>query len=150
MVGSAYLQQPLCQYNLRGQMLYSWPEEDRVRDCAVSPDGHYLVVASTSRTLYVYNLTKRQKLHQVTFESELTCVSIDRHSKYILLNRGTQVALIDIETAEIAKKYSHDSNTNRRYIFRSRFGGADDRFVITGSEGAFSFFFSLHIRKTSV
>lgn len=116
-------------------MVYSWSEEDRVRDCAISADGNYLVVAATSRTLYVYDMPGQRKLHQLSFDAELTCVSISRDSKTILLNRDNQIIMIDLDTAEILKKFSHGNNTNRRYIFRSRFGGANDRFVITGSEG---------------
>ena len=105
-------------------------------DLALSPDGQRLVVLSPPRDkqLTVYNFITWEEEYKLDFQTELTCVTISRDSKYMLLNLvANEIQLIDITTAELVRIYR--GQKQGEYVIRSTFGGADDNLVISGSEG---------------
>ena len=64
----------------------------------------------------------------------MTCVSISRDSKYMLINMAdNEIQLIDIESAEIVRRFL--CHKQDEFIIRSCFGGADENLIISGSEG---------------
>ena len=64
----------------------------------------------------------------------MTCISISRDSRYMLINMAeNEVQLIDIETADLVRRFLGQRQSE--FIIRSAFGGADENLIISGSEG---------------
>ena len=67
----------------------------------------------------------------------MTCISISRDSRYMLVNMAeNEVQLIDIETADVVRRFLGQRQSE--FIIRSAFGGADENLIISGSEGMYS------------
>lgn len=137
MTGSLDVQSQLCLWSVKGETLYSWTGDYRVRDCAISADGRRLIAISTDNRIFVYNLLTHEEEYCIKLHMDLTCINISRDSKYILVNMSSSVVqLLDIETAEVVQQYLGQKQGN--YIIRSTFGGASENFVVSGSEGVYS------------
>ena len=142
--GSLDRDDQLCQWDLAGHNLYHWPLDCRIQDMAVSNDGKRLVViAAFSTDVHVFNFETREKEYSFSSPGRMTCVSISRDSRYMLISMAdSEVHLYDIETAEIIRKYS--GKRQGEYIIRSAFGGSDENMVLSGSEGKPFLLLSFH------
>jgi WD repeat-containing protein 26 len=106
----------------------------RAQDCAISPDGQRLVVVDSEKHLYVFNFHTYEKEYVQAFPATLTCVTVTRDSRHILVNLSSgEIQLLDIETGDPIRTF--DGQEQGRYIIRSCFGGAAENFVLSGSEG---------------
>ncbi|PGH07060.1 hypothetical protein AJ80_08073 [Polytolypa hystricis UAMH7299] len=131
--GSLDSQSQLCHWGIRGQALYTWPGNYRVRDCAISPDGQRLIAISTEKKIYVYNFVTRDEVYSISLKLDLTCINISHDSRYMLVNMSdSEVQLLDIETADVVRQFAGQKQGN--FIIRSTFGGAAENFVVSGSE----------------
>lgn len=127
----------LCLWNLKGNQLYTWPTDYRIQDCAISPNGQHLVTISSERQIFVYNFVTREQLYCIVLKTKMTCVSISKDSRYMLINMADgEVQLIEIESAEITRRFL--GQKQREFVIRSSFGGADENLIISGSEGTSS------------
>ncbi|KAK4204252.1 WD40-repeat-containing domain protein [Triangularia verruculosa] len=123
----------LCQWDLSGNLLYTWTRHHRTEDLALSPDGHWLVAMDDQCALHVYNVPRREHDWDVYVESRLTSVSVSQDSRYILVNTVEDEAqLYEIETREMVQKYK--GHSGGQVIIRASFGGANENFVVSGSE----------------
>ncbi len=102
---------------------------------AISNDGKKLVIVSAATTdVIVFNFETREREYSFSCPEKMTCVSISRDSRYMLISMaGSEVHLYDIETAEIIRKYS--GKQQGEFVIRSAFGGSDENMIISGSEG---------------
>ena len=117
--------------------LHTWSGGFRAQDCAISADGEKLVVIDSDKHLYVYNFHTYEQEYLFTFPFKATSVTISQDSKYMLVNlTSEEVHLLDIRTAELIRKFEGQKQGN--FIIRSSFGGADENFIVSGSEGAYS------------
>lgn len=139
-IGSQDDQHGLGLYDFAGNCLYNWSEPRlRVNALAVSPDGHRLV-ALLARRILVYDLDSRQKINEYTISgiTNFTSVSSSRDSKYMLVsafgNEGGAIKLMHIDTGTVLQTY--EGHKHSRDVIRSAFGGADENFVISGSENS--------------
>lgn len=117
--------------------MYRWTGS-RVYDLVITPNGRRLAAICTQKKLHVYNFVTREKEYEIQMVSELTCISVSKDSRYILMNMGTglqEVHLMDLATAEVVRKFS--GQKQKEFMIRSCFGGADENFVVSGSEGSF-------------
>lgn len=131
-------------------MVHSWQVDYRVQDCVVSPNGQRLVVISNESQIFVYNFITREEEYSILLKDKMTCISISKDSRYMLINMAPkfkpmdkesdkeigvpcEIQLIDIETAEITRRFL--GQYQGHYIIRSSFGGADENIVLSGSEG---------------
>lgn len=95
-----------------------------------------MVTISSEKQITIYNFVTKEEEYSMLLRSKMTCVSISRDSRYILVNMADdEVQLIDIETAEIVRRFLGQKQEN--FIIRSCFGGADENLIISGSEGTF-------------
>lgn len=136
--GSHDLQASLCIWNLNGDHIHSLSGEYRVQDCAITPDGARLVVISTvtdkKTRIHVYNFKTREEEYSIPLKVELTCLSVTRDSRYMLINRSdSEVQILDIATAEVVQRFVGQKQGN--FVIRSTLGGAAENFVVSGSEG---------------
>ncbi len=134
--GSLGRQSQLCLWDLHGRSVYSWATNYRIQDCAISPDGQRMVTISPDRQIFVYNFVTREEEHSIMLKSKMTCLSISRDSKHMLINMAdNEIQLIEIETAQIVQRFLGQKQGD--FVIRSAFGGADENLVISGSEGQF-------------
>ncbi|KAK4451888.1 WD40-repeat-containing domain protein [Podospora aff. communis PSN243] len=131
--GSFDKEKSLCQWNLEGNRLYTWTKKHRTEDLAVSPDGHWLVAMDERNWLHVYNFVTRELEYEWDLKVRPTSISISQDSRFLLVNKTDgEAQLIDITTRDAIQKYRGHSGGD--YTIRSGFGGANESFVISGSD----------------
>jgi WD repeat-containing protein 26 len=125
----------LIKWDMSYEKIYHWKEDNlRVNDIAISPDGNRLVVVLESR-IFVYNYKTHQKLSDWRLDDvKLTSVKIHQDSKSMLISMNTsKIHLMKIDNGDVLQTFS--GHTQAEYIIRSSFGGANETFVVSGSEG---------------
>jgi WD40 repeat protein len=125
----------LSVWDLNEEMIYKWKEDKmRVYDLSLSPDGQRLVVLTVS-SIVVYNFVTRDKLAEYAFEDvKMTSVNISADSKLMLVSMNeNKIHLMHIESGEVLQSFSGQKQSE--YMIRSAFGGANQSFVVSGSEG---------------
>ncbi|KAF4628889.1 hypothetical protein G7Y89_g9261 [Cudoniella acicularis] len=124
----------LCQYNLNGELIYDWGRSHRIEDLAVSPNGHRLVAMSCDNHLHVYNFVTRELEYELDLKVQLSSVSISQNSRFLLVNtKDGQTRMLDLDTRESVRNFQSNDKGGTNVI-RAGFGGANESFVITGSE----------------
>ena len=89
---------------------------------------------SPDRQIFVYNFITREEEYSLRLKTDLTCVSISRDSRYMLVNMAdNELQLIDINSAEIVRRFLGQKQGT--FVVRSAFGGGDENLIISGSEG---------------
>ncbi len=134
-LGSFDKDRALCQWNLHGERVGSFSTKHRTESLALSPNGHWLVAMDNESHVYIYNAVTRELEYEIELESRPTSLSISQDSGYLLVNRQDgEIHLYDIANrGNPVRKYQ--GITGGDYVIRSSFGGADESFVISGSEG---------------
>lgn len=136
--GSLDRSSQLCLWRLNGNRLHRWDTDYRIQDCAISPDGKRLVTISSECQIFIYNFITKEELRCLTFKTKMTCISISKDSKYMLVNMADgEVQLLEIETKESTTQVTRRflGQKQKEFVIRSSFGGADENLVISGSEG---------------
>lgn len=134
-LGSLDSNHPLRLYDVSGTKVYQWKEDHlRVVDLAISPDGQYLV-ALLKRRVQVYDLITRQKVQEYKLDAAmLTSVSISKDNATMLISMNeNKIQMMDIRTGECLQTF--EGQKHMQYVVRSGFGGANENFVVSGSEG---------------
>ncbi|KAK2048898.1 WD domain-containing protein [Colletotrichum somersetense] len=120
-------------WSTSGEMLCEWGKKHRVQDLCGSPDGHWLVAVDDAQKIHVYNAFTRELEYEMEVKSRPTCVSISEDSRHLLLNKKDgELQLIDLVNRTSVQKFL--GHTGGEYIIRSAFGGANESFVVSGSE----------------
>lgn len=116
------------------------PPSFRTTDCAISPDGTRLVVATLDAKIMMYDLASRQKVGEWQMENKITSICFDRTGDEMLVNvnegRVLVVSAVDaagVRAGEVVGRY--EGVVQREFVVRSCFGGAGEGFVVSGSEG---------------
>ncbi|CAO2647360.1 Nn.00g082820.m01.CDS01 [Neocucurbitaria sp. VM-36] len=111
----------------------SSPTKLRPNDLAISPDGQRLVVVSEC-SIIVFDLESYERLCEWHLDDvKLTSVSISADSRHMLVSENQdRIRLMEIETGEVVQRF--EGHSQRQFIIRSAFGGADENFVVSGSE----------------
>lgn len=132
----------LCHWSLREQhALYMWPGGFRAADCAITPDGSRLLAADVTGNLHVYDFETHAEEYCLPMKSNITSVSVSSDSKHALISLGEGVIqLLDLDTTEVIRRFR--GQKQGEYVIRSRFGGAGENFIVSGSEGMSYFFLS--------
>ncbi len=132
--GCLYKERNLCQWNLNGELVYDWGRSHRIQGLDISPDGNHLVAMDIAHHLHVYNFVTRELEYEMDLKVSLCSVSISQDSKYILVSKTDgEAQLFDIETRNQHRRFTGQKGGN--FVIRSSFGGANESFVISGSEG---------------
>ena len=128
------------EWSASGDKVAEWPSDHRVEDLTVSPNGRWLVAMDDRHHVQVYNLMTREFEYKIDLSVRLMSVSISEDSRHLLVNHQNGVAqLIDLFTREPVQSYT-GHNCGDQFVIRSAFGGADESFVVSGSDGTSSAF----------
>lgn len=123
------------EWSASGDKVAEWPSDHRVEDLTVSPNGRWLVAMDDRHHVQVYNLMTREFEYKIDLNVRLMSVSISEDSRHLLVNHQNGVAqLIDLFTREPVQSYT-GHNCGDQFVIRSTFGGADESFVVSGSDG---------------
>jgi WD40 repeat protein len=134
-VGSQDPHTALAVWDLNEDIIYKWKEDKmRVYDLSLSPDGRRLVVLLVS-SIAVYDFITREKIAEYSFDDhKMTCVNISKDSKTMLVSMNpNKIHLMHIDSGEILQSFHGQKQSE--YMIRSAFGGANESFVVSGSEG---------------
>jgi WD40 repeat protein len=133
-------------WDVSGTELRMW-DCARVNDLCVTRDGKWMIVVCQEKKIRYFNLLDE---HATTHESyiqehhALTSLALSRDSKYLLVNVSSQSAafvglypvqeihLYDVENKKLIQKYTGQKQS--RFVIRSCFGGANQNFILSGSE----------------
>lgn len=129
------IERNLCQWNLRGELIHDWKRSHRIQDLAVSPNGQYLVAMSCEKAIYVYNFVTRDLDYDFKSTSKNCSVDISHNSRHLLVNAcDGEPRILDLDKHETVREFpAHQSSSD--FVIRAAFGGADESFVLHGSEG---------------
>ena len=134
-VGSLDSHHALEVWNLHEELIFRWNDDKlRVYDLALSADGHRLVVLMEKRVL-VYDFVTRDKIAEWSVDdAKMTSVSISQDSRHMLISMNpSKISLMVIDTGELIHTY--EGHKQSKFVVRSSFGGANESFVVSGSEG---------------
>lgn len=124
----------LSTWNVKGEELATWTKKFRVEDLAVSPDSRWLVAMDDSSCIHVFDYQTRELRYDMELECRGTSIRISADSKYLLINKkNAEAQLINIATTDTVQKYS--GHFPGDFTIRSDLGGANEVYVISGSEG---------------
>ncbi|CAI6298625.1 unnamed protein product [Periconia digitata] len=136
-IGSQDNQLPCSVWDLNGHRIHTFHEDSyRVNDLAVSPDGKRLVVLLVDQRIFVYNFMTYEKIGEWRFEDDdqnLTSVTISQDSHHMLVSLSPdKVKLMEIDSGKVVQRFH--GHMHKEFVIRSSFGGADESFVVSGSE----------------
>lgn len=137
-IGSQDTKFGCCIWDLDGHLVHAFTSRSndniRVNDLAISPDGSRLVVLLEDR-VQVYDFRSRVMLFEWFFSHvKLTSVTISKDSQHMLVSMNkNKIRLLEIETGREIQRF--EGQVQENFIIRSSFGGADENFVVSGSEG---------------
>jgi hypothetical protein len=118
-------------------MIYDWRRTHRIQDLAISPNGHRLVAVDNENHVHVYNFVTRELEYEMDLKKNLASVTISSDSRSLLINKTDgEARMLDIDTRETIRIFNTGDRVGK-FIIRASFGGANESFVITGSEGTF-------------
>lgn len=123
----------ICTFNTEGEELVQWNKKHRVQALCGSADGRWLVAADNLSTLWVYSAATRQLEYELDLGTRPHCLAMSQDCRHLLVNKGNNEAqVIDLTTKAIVQKFvSHKMGD---CIIRASFGGANESFVVSGSE----------------
>ncbi|KAI1131942.1 WD40-repeat-containing domain protein [Nemania abortiva] len=126
----------LVQWNLSGERMHDWRGPQRIEELTLSPDGRWLVAMDCDKHIHVYNFETREFEYKLDLKTRLTSLSISQNSRHLLVNQTNGVAqLIDLVLRTPVQHYTGHAGGD--FVIRASLGGADEMFVITGSEDGF-------------
>lgn len=116
----------------------------RTNDLAISPNGQRLVIVSDS-SIVVFDFTSYEKIFEWQVDDvKLTSVTISQDSRHMLVSMNhDSIQLMEINSGNVIQRF--EGHQQKQFIIRSTFGGADENFVVSGSEGTFTSFSFLPI-----
>ncbi|BFZ54260.1 hypothetical protein PYCC9005_001293 [Savitreella phatthalungensis] len=141
---SGALDRQMNLYDMTGEVLHTW-EPGRVYDLKVSEDGRFLAVVAENNRVQVYDLESREMVNQMQSSWQLTCLTISKDSRRILLScsplqdgphhaHTTEVQEYSLPDLKMLRRY--EGQKQGEFVIRSSYGGYDEQFVLSGSEDA--------------
>jgi WD repeat-containing protein 26 len=133
---SACVDKEVTVWNLAGTVMHQW-SLDRMFDLTITPDGSKMIAICNERKLHIYDVHDdfRETLNY-QMSHNMTCVTASNDSKFILINSMAQeVHLWDIEKLQLIRKFV--GQAQEKFMIRSCFGGPDQNFILSGSEGMY-------------
>lgn len=121
-------------WDLSGNRIHEWMSDHRVEGLALAPNGRVLVAMDDVTHIHVYDFTTREFLYKIDLKIRLTSLTITQDSTHVLVGLADgQVLLIDLHLKATVQQYAGQKGGD--YIIRNSLGGADENYVIGGSDG---------------
>jgi WD40 repeat protein len=110
----------------------------RIMDLAITSDGEKLIACSDKR-IKIINLNDKTEQCSMLESDAITSVVLSQDDKYLLVNLAvSEIHLWNIDKQVIEKKYF--GQKQGRFVIRSCFGGVNEHFILSGSEGISEFY----------
>lgn len=126
-------------WDLDGNLKHNFADDGklRVNGLAVSSDGQRLVVITES-SIVVFDFATYERIAEFQLDdTKLTSVTISQDSRHMLVSISPdQIKLMEIDTGDVIQRF--EAHAQKEFMIRSAFGGADENFVVSGSEGMFA------------
>jgi WD40 repeat protein len=127
------LDEYLIQWDLHGEMLRKGPSP-RIYDLKVTADGLNIVTVCTKDQLHVINYHDWKIQKSYNLGCRLTGVQTTKDSRYAIVNTAArEVVMLYLETGRVIQRYS--GQVQDQWVIRGCIGGANENFVLSGSEG---------------
>lgn len=106
----------------------------RIYDLKITADGQKIVAVCTEKTLHIYNLHDWKTKRSCNLKCGLTGVQTSKDSRHAIVNTDAkEVVMVELETGRVVQRYK--GQTQDKWLIRGCLGGADENFVLSGSEG---------------
>jgi len=123
----------LIQWDVRGEMLRK-SASPRIYDLKVTADCQKIVGVCTEQQLHVFDFRDWKNQRSYNLGCSLTGVQTSKDSRYAIVNTAArEVVMLDLETGRVIQRYT--GQVQDRWVIRGCLGGADENFVLSGSEG---------------
>lgn len=128
----------IIQWSLNGEQLQKIPSA-RTYAIAITPDSTKMVTASINK-IHIYDFHNWRNMREFdVHDSHLTSLQITKDSRFALVNTGQaseqMAVMVDLETGQVVTTY--EGPEQKQWQIKGCFGGTDEHFVISGSEGTF-------------
>lgn len=134
-LGSFDKNRGLCTWSPNGELLHTWTQKHRTEDLALSSNGQWLVAMDHDKKIHVYNFRKRELEYEMPMQSRPVSVEISQNDPNMLLVnlQDGEVHMFDLMAkGRFVRRYI--GSTGGECVIRGAFGGANECFVISGSE----------------
>jgi hypothetical protein len=90
------------------------------------------------RRISVYNFVTRELEYELESASSHCSVAISQNSRYLLVNTvDGEPRMVDLDTQETVRTFQ-SKQSGSSFVIRASYGGANESFVVHGSEGTFN------------
>jgi WD40 repeat protein len=114
-----------------GSLLYRWLGA-RVTDLAISHDGQKMIAVCHEKKIRIYDVEQHSETC-IQEDNSITSLCLSSDSRYALINVSAQeIHLWDLLEKRLVHKYT--GQKQGRFVIRSSFGGANQSFIVSGSE----------------
>jgi len=122
----------MISWNAQGERLYRG-SSPRTYDLEITADGSKIVAVCTSGQLHVYDYHDWKNRQSYKLGNRLTGVETTKDSRHAIVNTDDrEVVLVDLENGKVIQRYS--GQVQDEWVIRGCLGGADENFVLSGSE----------------
>ncbi|KAI1438784.1 WD40 repeat-like protein [Xylaria sp. CBS 124048] len=123
----------IVQWSVSGERMHDLRGPQRVEELAISPDGRWLVAMDCEKHIHVFNFVTKDFEYKLDLRVRLTSLSFSHDSRHLLVNQTNGCAqLIDLVRRSPVQQYV--GHKGGEFIIRATLGGANESFVISGSE----------------
>lgn len=130
------LDEYLIQWDRDGKLIKR-DASPRIYDLKITADGQKIVAVCTEKTLHIYDLHDWKTKRSYNLKCGLTGVQTSKDSRNAIVNTDAKkVIMVDLETGLEVQRY--EGQIQDKWVIRGCLGGADENFVLSGSEGWFS------------
>lgn len=85
--------------------------------------------------IHVYNFVTRELEYEMDMKVNMSSVSISQNSRFLLVNKvDGEARMLDLDTREPIRSFKSGVKGGH-FVIRATYGGANESFVIFGSEG---------------
>lgn len=129
---SGSIEKVMLLWNMLGEVIYKW-SGIRVMDLTVTSNGATLI-ASSEKKILLFDVSNKSELGSLEETESITSISLSQNDQFLLVNLSvSEIHLWDLNKRQIVKKYF--GQKQGRFVIRSCFGGVNENFVLSGSEG---------------
>ena len=126
----------MVQWDASGREIRRGPSP-RIYDLKITADGTKIVAVCTKQTLHVYDFLDWKNHKEYNMGSGLTGVFVSKDSRHAIVNTAArEVVMVDVEAGRVVQRYF--GQVQDHWVIRGCLGGTDEGFVVSGSEGEYS------------